>query len=74
MAFKEFSIGFSRTINLGHYESARVEASVTIEQPAQHRATKLLDSEEIQNAQNQLRELLEKTWKEQFKTTKDPKQ
>ena len=59
---KEFSIGFSRTINLGNFESARVEASVTY-------VTGTLQDFELAraNAQHDLRSLLEETWKTQNK-------
>lgn len=57
----EFTIGFSRTINLGNFESARVEASVSII-VAEGDDTAQLMSE----AQATLRHLLEQTWKQQF--------
>jgi hypothetical protein len=62
MALKEFSIGFSRTINLGRYESARVEASVTYIMEGTQLTEAVLDAAEVE-----LRSLLEKTWKEQMK-------
>lgn len=62
----QFTIGFSRTINLGNYESARVEASVTME--VEHREN-LPMAEEV--AQKELRRLLEETWKAQLKYRKE---
>lgn len=56
---KQFTVGFSRTVNLGNFESARVEASVVVENDA--------DVEAIEEAQTTLRRLLEKTWEAQFK-------
>jgi hypothetical protein len=67
MQIKEFSVGFSRTINLGNFESARVEASVTIAVPN----TSDADVQTLANyqsyAQGELRKLLEMTWKQQQK-------
>ena len=62
MAISEIRVGYSRTINLGNFESARVEASVTVDIPAGADP-----SEFKQNAQVELRELLEETWKSQHK-------
>jgi hypothetical protein len=62
---KQFTIGFSRTINLGNFESARVEASVTHEVPAEmtrEQVDKILEA-----AQKEIRELMELTWKNQMK-------
>lgn len=61
----QFTIGTSRTINLGNYESIRVEASVTInvddgDWPEVKRA-----------AQIELRQLLEETLKAQNPKTQD---
>lgn len=58
---KEFSISFSRTINLGNFASARVEASVT------HIVSEVCDYETEKNAaQKELRQLLEETYKYQY--------
>lgn len=66
MAIKQFTIGFSRTINLGNYESARVEASVTIEtEDGNDYCHDMVDA-----AQSDLRFLLEETWKRQSKVAK----
>lgn len=59
---KQFTIGFSRTINLGNFESARVEASVVLEVEPDHNLELLKDA-----AQMQLRDLLERTWRAQYK-------
>lgn len=57
----EFSVGCSRTINLGNYSSIKVEASVTVEV---HEGT---DWDELKvNAQKELRALLEETYTEQY--------
>lgn len=58
----EFSVGCSRTINLGNYESIRVEASVTVEV---HEGADL--GELRADAQRQLRVLLEETYRAQHK-------
>lgn len=63
----EFSIGCSQTINLGNYESIRIEASVTMEI---HEETNL---EELkQRAQKELRQLLEETYKAQHRRNGKP--
>lgn len=58
---KEFSIGFSRTINLGNFESCRVEANVTVAVDGP------LVDDAIQRAQAELRALLEETYRAQFR-------
>lgn len=62
----QFTIGCSRTINLGNFESMRVEASVTFT---------LSDDDEPETkkieAQQELRALLEQTYKAQRKV-KEP--
>jgi hypothetical protein len=63
----ELTIGYARTINLGHYESAQIKAAVTVaiepgEVIADVRAT----------MQSTLRLLLEDTWKAQHRPTKNP--
>lgn len=64
---KEFSIGFSRTVNLGNYESCRIEASVTV-------AINMNLEDDIGNAaaeaQVELRKLLEDTFRAQYETRK----
>lgn len=58
----EFVVGCSRTINLGNFQSIRVEASVTVEV---HEGS---DWDELkQKAQKELRTLLEETYKAQYK-------
>jgi hypothetical protein len=59
MAIKEITIGFSRTINLGNYESARVEALVTWE--VEENKTKTWD-QQINDLQDELALLLKQTW------------
>lgn len=56
----EFRIGCSHTINLGDYNSIRVEASVTV---AVQDGEKVEDLKE--GAQRELRALLEETYKAQ---------
>lgn len=64
---KEFTVGFSRTINLGNYESARIEATVTVEVGEQQ------DFGELRSeAQTTLRSLLEETYRAQHKNSKAP--
>lgn len=62
MALKQFLVGFSRTINLGNFESAKVEAQVIVEVSDEdnYEAT-------VAAAQRELRSLLEDTWREQYK-------
>lgn len=59
---KEFTVGASHTINLGNYESLRVEASVTVV---------IQEGEDYgtlrENAQKDLRTLLEQTYVAQRK-------
>lgn len=62
MTIKEFSIGISRTINLGNFESARVEATVSCAVD-----TELGYDEQVARAQIELRHLLEETWKNQIR-------
>lgn len=62
--FKEFTIGFSRTINLGNFESCRVEATITTGLPPDVKAEeydRLLGA-----AQAELRRLLVETYKAQY--------
>jgi len=56
--FKEFTIGVSHTINLGNFQSVRVEASITVE-PEKG------EKEVVSRAQTQLRRLIEDTLKAQ---------
>lgn len=62
--FKEFTIGFGRTINLGNFNSARVEASITTALPEN------VSAEEYdrlhQAAQVELRNLMVATYKAQY--------
>lgn len=58
----EFSIGCSKTINLGNYQSLRIEASVTVSLDAHESLADASDS-----AQQQLRDLLEETYTAQYK-------
>jgi hypothetical protein len=53
---KEYTIGFTRTINLGNYESAKIEASASF-----------TSDTPMEYAQDSLRKLLEATWKAQKK-------
>lgn len=55
----QFTIGFSRTINLGNFQSARVEASVTVAVGEGDLETA------IPAAQIELRKLLEETYRAQ---------
>lgn len=58
----EFSIGASKTINLGNFQSLRIEASVTV---AMDPGETLADASAA--AQSELRNLLEQTYREQYK-------
>jgi hypothetical protein len=59
----EFVVGTSRTINLGNYESLKIEASVTVEVHEGSDWAKLRA-----NAQKELRRLLEDTYIAQHRT------
>ena len=59
---KQFSIGASHTMNLGDYNSYRVEASLTVEVPEGDDFEVLRDK-----AQSELRRLLEDTFRAQRK-------
>ena len=65
MAVKEFTIGVSKTINLGNFQSYRVEASVVWE--VDYR-TGIEYEQQVTAAQKELRDLLEATYKAQRKT------
>ena len=60
---KQFTVGCSKTINLGNFQSMRIEAAVTWE---------LLDGEDFEyskgRAQEELSKLLEDTWRAQRKS------
>jgi hypothetical protein len=56
----QFSIGTSRTINLGNFESLRVEATITVDCPEDGDFTQMRLA-----AQTQLRQLLEDTYRAQ---------
>lgn len=58
----EFSIGVSKTINLGNFQSLRVESSVTVSMDP---GETLADASAA--AQEELRQLLEQTYKAQYK-------
>ena len=62
MAIVQFSIGASRTINLGNFESLRIESSVTVD------VAEGDDLASVENiAQDELRKLLELTYRRQYK-------
>ena len=58
----EFSLGCSKTINLGNYQNIRIEASVTVSVDANESLAKASDE-----AQQELRRLLEETYSAQLK-------
>lgn len=64
---KEFTIGCRRTINLGNFENVRIEASVTFEVEERQNLERL-----GQEAQRQLRQLLEDTYRNQYAETRKP--
>lgn len=61
----EFSVGCSKTINLGNFQSIRIEASVTV---AMGPNETLADASAA--AQDELRQLLERTYKAQYAQAK----
>lgn len=58
---KQFTVGCSHTRNLGNFESIRIEAQVVIEVDG----NRDLETQKA-GAQAQLRDLLVKTWEEQY--------
>ena len=64
MAIKQFTIGTSKTVNLGNFESHKVEASVVWEVETDKGLTL---GDQTRLAQEELRLLLEQTYKAQRK-------
>jgi hypothetical protein len=64
---KEFTIGVSHTINLGHYESMRIEASVTLAATEDFQPDAFPEAwaELKEKAQTELRSLLRETYLKQ---------
>lgn len=58
----EFVIGCSKTINLGNYQSIRIEASITVSLEPDERVDDVMEL-----AQEELRRLLETTYQAQYK-------
>lgn len=58
----EFSIGCSKTVNLGNYQSLKIEASVVVAMDANEKLTDVSAA-----AQDELRQLLEQTYAAQYK-------
>jgi len=70
----EFRVGCARTINLGNYESLRIEASVTVDVPVVEGSPNdvAANLEDLKGyAQVELRRLMELTYREQHKASKD---
>ena len=67
MTITEIRIGIARTVNLGNFESLRIEGSVTASVP---------EGDDIamvkQSLQAELRTLLEETYRAQYKAKKEP--
>ena len=61
---RSFTVGASRTINLGNYESIRVEGQVITDLPDTTTEADFIAAKE--QAQHVLRELLEQTYKAQY--------
>lgn len=59
----QFTVSFSRTVNLGSFNSARVEASITIDVP---KGVNGVYDDLKQKVQPELRKLLEETYKYQY--------
>jgi hypothetical protein len=62
----EMRIGFTRTINLGNFESAKIEASVTVSVEPDEDTDAVLKRMQID-----LRTMVEETWKAQHKSKKE---
>lgn len=69
---KQFTIGCSKTINLGNFQSIRVEASVTVEVPENE--TREGYTGMTANAQAELGRLLAETYANQHRSKKDQQQ
>lgn len=65
MKLTELTVGCSRTINLGNYESIRIEASITVNVPESLEDFHGSFQELKDTAQVQLRQLLEETYRAQ---------
>ena len=63
MKIPQFSVGTSRTVNLGNFESLRIEASVTIDLSDEDNADMATARS---NAQKFLRQLLEDSYRSQY--------
>jgi putative SOS response-associated peptidase YedK len=66
---REMTAGFSRTVNLGNFESATVKASVTVTLEPDEDLVAAHDE-----MQRTLRALLEETWRAQFRRKPDEAQ
>ena len=67
---KSFKVGCARTINLGNYQSLRIEAMIEIEvEPEASDNENLWTAHKI-SAQTELRQLMEETYRAQHKETK----
>ena len=64
----QFVVACSRTINLGNFESVRVEASLTVNMPEIRNERSLVAMKEM--AQVELRKLLEETYRHQYQDRK----
>ena len=64
----QFTVGCSRTINLGNFESLRVEATIRVDCPEDGDFPQMKLA-----AQNQLRLLLEETYRAQHADRQDKK-
>lgn len=62
---REFTVGASHTVNLGNYESIKVEAQVVIDVPDGATDDDRVWTQMKADAQIQLRKLLEETYKAQ---------
>ena len=63
----EFRIGCSKTINLGNFQNIRVEAAVTVAVDSLDHSTDARWVRAHEGAQEELRRLLEQTYKTQLK-------
>ena len=74
---EKFTIGASRTINLGNFESLKVEASLTVnvDLPEENdpQTNVAIWQRAKLDAQGELRKLLEDTYRNQYKAPKEKK-
>jgi hypothetical protein len=67
MTVKAFTIGCAKTINLGNFQSLRIESSVTMELGPEDHLSEAAYNAVKDAAQHELRRLLDETYRAQYK-------